>query len=298
MLVIDGVGKSYADGIQVLDDIRLEMAPGIFGLLGPNGAGKSTLMKVIVGLLAPDSGRATFNGIDVTKDPYTVRKWLGYLPQDFGVYPDATARELLEHLAVLKGLRDVRHRSKAVDRLLEETNLTPMKHRKLGTYSGGMLQRFGIAQALLGDPKLIVVDEPTAGLDPEERYRLLNLLAGLRQKSVILLSTHLVQDVEALCSRMAILAQGKILSEDNPADALAKLRGRLYRTHIEPEELVAFRSKYQVVSSRLVEGALSLHFLSNNDEGLQTFERAEPTLEDFYFFELDTARAALAAKAK
>jgi ABC-type multidrug transport system ATPase subunit len=294
MLQIENVGKTYAPGRQVLTDVTLSLPRGVFGLLGPNGAGKSTLMKIIVGLLRPDAGRVVFDGIDAARDARALRRRLGYLPQDFGLYPDATAGDLLEHLAKLKGLRQTAARKAEVDRLLEATNLTHVRGTRLGTFSGGMRQRFGVAQALLGSPDLIVVDEPTAGLDPEERYRLLNLLATLRREAVILLSTHIVQDVAELCPRMAILAGGRIVANTTPAAAVKQLEGRVRHARMAPEKLDQFRASHRVLSSRLVSGDVYVHFL---DEAAHDSPAADATLEDFYFSVVGAPAEPLAPRA-
>lgn len=289
MLVIEGVSKVYPTGAQALSGVTLTLERGVFGLLGPNGAGKSTLMKILVGILRPDSGRILFDGLDVARETKRVRQRLGYLPQDFGLYPDATAEGLLEHLATLKGIRSSAHRKMEVDRLLEATNLTYVRKQKLATFSGGMRQRFGIAQALIGSPDLVIVDEPTVGLDPEERHRLLNVLATFRRDAVVLLSTHIVQDVAELCPRMALLKDGQIAASESPAAALDSMRGRVVRTSIEPEHLTAFQQEHQVLSSRFVGGHLVVHFLTGSVA--VAHEVTEPTLEDYYFSHIRGFRA-------
>lgn len=281
MLVIEEVSKGYPTGKKALSGVTLTLERGLFGLLGPNGAGKSTLMKILVGILRPDSGRVLFDGVDVARNTKTIRQRLGYLPQDFGLYPDATAEGLLDHLATLKGIRTPANRKNEVNRLLEETNLAHVRKQKLATFSGGMRQRFGIAQALIGSPDLVIVDEPTVGLDPEERHRLLNVLSTFRRGAVVLLSTHLVQDVADLCPHMAILRDGRIVVSESPVTALDSMQGHVMRARIEPELLSEFQREHQVLSSRFVGGSLVVHYLT--DSTSLAHEVAEATLEDYYF---------------
>jgi len=281
-LRIENLSKTYPNGTVAVQNVDLTIPPGMFGLLGPNGAGKSTLMRIIATLQAPDSGSVTFGGMDVLRDKPALRKTLGYLPQEFGLYPKVTAVKLLNHFAVLEGMIDAKQRKSVVDALLQRTNLWPARKTKLGEYSGGMRQRFGIAVALLGDPKLIIVDEPTAGLDPEERVRFLNLLAEIGRESVVILSTHIVDDVAELCSRMAIIHEGRIRMRTEPTTAIDLLRGKIWRSVIGHGELEAYRERYTVLSSRLNLGnnVVRVHHESSPGDG---FEPAEPDLEDVYF---------------
>jgi ABC-type multidrug transport system ATPase subunit len=262
----------------------------MFGLLGPNGAGKSTLMRCIATLQRPTSGAITFDGVDVVADPGALRRQLGYLPQDFGVYPRVSALEMLDHLAVLKGLSDRRRRREAVEALLQQVNLWDVRKRPLAGYSGGMRQRFGIAQALLGDPRLVIVDEPTAGLDPEERNRFSNLLAEIGENVVVILSTHIVEDVTDLCARMAIVSDGRIVRTGTPHELVESIRGRVWRRTIERAELPALRARQAVISTRLREGRTVVHVLADAapEPG---FEPAPAALEDVYFATLAAARA-------
>ncbi len=281
-LRISHLSKRYPNGVQALSDVSLTVPSGMFGLLGPNGAGKSTLMRILATLQEPDEGTVTLGEIDVLAQKDSVRRLLGYLPQEFGLYPKLKARALLDHFAILKGLTDSKERNARVDALLEQTNLADARNRQLGGFSGGMKQRFGIAVALLADPRLIIVDEPTAGLDPTERVRFLNLLAELGEKSVVILSTHIVEDVSELCSRMAIINQGRILLETEPLAAQAELAGRLWRKQIPKVELPSYKSRFDVLSSRLVAGRTQVRVLSETVPDPQ-FEPVEPTLEDVYF---------------
>ncbi|HEX4951843.1 MAG TPA: ABC transporter ATP-binding protein [Thermoanaerobaculia bacterium] len=290
MLAIRSLSKTYANGVAALTDVSLDIPRGMFGLLGPNGAGKSTLMRTIATLQDPDGGSITFDGIDVLAEKDRVRRLLGYLPQDFGVYPRLSAEEMLDHFAVLKGLTDGRSRREVVKALLEQTNLYAVRRRKLGTFSGGMRQRFGIAQALLGDPKLIIVDEPTAGLDPEERQRFLNLLAEIGENVVVILSTHIVDDVSDLCSRMAILAGGRVRLAGEPGEVVAGLAGKIWRRGVEKAELARWRAECEVLSTRLVAGQTVLHVWSDGDPG-DGFEPVEASLEDVYFRSLGAGEA-------
>ncbi|HXU46612.1 MAG TPA: ABC transporter ATP-binding protein, partial [Thermoanaerobaculia bacterium] len=251
MLSIRHLSKTYGNGVRALSDVSLEIPAGMFGLLGPNGAGKSTLMRTIATLQEPDAGEIAFDGVDVLSDKQAVRRLLGYLPQDFGVYPKVTAEAMLDHFAVLKGLADRSERRAVVHALLERTNLWDVRSRKLGTFSGGMRQRFGIAQALLGDPRLVIVDEPTAGLDPEERNRFLNLLAEIGESVVVILSTHIVEDVTDLCSRMAILAGGELKLCGEPREAISGLAGRIWQKTISRPELASAEREFEVLSRRL-----------------------------------------------
>ncbi len=282
MLRIENLSKTYANGVQALKAVTLEIPRGMFGLLGPNGAGKSTLMRTIATLQEVDAGSLHFDAVDVLKEKHEVRKILGYLPQDLGIYPGTSAEVLLDHFAVLKGLISAAERRDVVERLLRMTNLYDVRRRKLGTFSGGMRRRFGIAQALLGDPQLIIVDEPTAGLDPQERIRFLNLLAAIGETAVVILSTHIVEDVHELCSRMAILAQGRVLLQGEPAALVARLEGRVWRKVVGRSEVARHQESLPVLSTRLAAGRTVIHVLSDGSPGAG-FETAMPDLEHVYF---------------
>jgi len=249
-LRISGLSKRYPNGVQALSDISLTIPAGMFGLLGPNGAGKSTLMRTLATLQEADAGAATFEGIDVLHEKERVREILGYLPQEFGVYPKVSALDLLNHFAVLKGINDSRKRRELVELLLQRTNLFEARHRRLGTFSGGMKQRFGIAQALLANPKLLIVDEPTAGLDPEERLRFLNLLADLGQNIVIILSTHIVSDISDLCRQVAIVARGQVVASGDPLALITKLQGRIWQRYVATAELAGYQKTHTVLATR------------------------------------------------
>lgn len=280
MLQLTGVNKRYPNRVLALHDVSLTIPNGLFGLLGPNGAGKSSLMRTLATLQDPDSGTIAFNGMDVLKDKKTFRHLLGYLPQHFGAYPRMSALAMLRHFAALKGLSG-RHRDQEVERLLVQTNLWEVRHQKIETFSGGMKQRYGIAQSLLGEPKLIIVDEPTAGLDPAERRRFQNLLAGLSNDLVVLLSTHIVDDVEDLCPKVAIMARGRILYAGTTVSLTRRLQGRLWTLVIDKAQLPALRTRYAVISSRFKSGGLEVKILAEAqpDESVP----AQPTLEDVYF---------------
>jgi ABC-type multidrug transport system ATPase subunit len=281
-LSIEGVSKTYPNGVQALKDVTLRIPAGMFGLLGPNGAGKSTLMRTIATLQEPDTGRITFGDVDVLKQKDTVRRMLGYLPQEFGVYPKVSAYELLNHFAVLKGLLDARARKESVEALLQRVNLYDVRKRRLGTFSGGMKQRFGIAQALLGDPKLIIVDEPTAGLDPSERLRFNNLLSEIGEQVVVILSTHIVDDVSDLCRRMAIIGQGRVLLAGDPMETIGTLKGRVWKKIVARDDLQAHERDWAVISTRLVAGRTQIHVLSSERPD-PSFEQVAPEIEDVYF---------------
>ena len=287
-LVIEGVSKTYPNGVRALQDVSLRIPAGMFGLLGPNGAGKSTLMRTLATLQEPDTGRISFGAVDVLKDKDAVRRMLGYLPQEFGVYPKVTAYELLNHFAVLKGIIDARQRKQTVEALLERTNLAEYRKRKLGTFSGGMKQRFGIAQALLGDPKLIIVDEPTAGLDPAERLRFNNLLSEIGEQVVVILSTHIVDDVSDLCRNMAIIGGGRVLLTGDPLRTIDTLRGRVWKKMVTRDDLPAYERDCAVISTRLVAGRTQIHVLSGTRPDA-SFEEVSPMLEDVYFSTLSSA---------
>jgi ABC-type multidrug transport system ATPase subunit len=281
-LSIRGLSKTYANGVRALSNVTLTIPPGMFGLLGPNGAGKSTLMRTVATLQEPDQGSIHLGGIDVLREKDRVRETLGYLPQEFGVYPNVTAERLLEHFAILKGISARGARSEVVAALLQQTNLYDVRKKKLGGFSGGMRQRFGVAVALLGHPKLIIVDEPTAGLDPAERVRFLNLLSELGEDAVVILSTHIVEDVSELCSRLAIIDQGAILLEAEPQRAVASLRGRIWRRLIQKSELLELQQSCSVVSTKLLGGRTLVHVHSDTAPG-PGFDQVEPDLEDVYF---------------
>ncbi len=291
MLAIDKLTHVYPNGVKALDDVSLTIPRGMYGLLGPNGAGKSTLMRTIATLQAPTSGTITFDGIDVIKDPEALRKTLGYLPQDFGVYPRVSAFDMLDHMAVLKGIANAKARRETVEYLLNQTNLWDVRKKALAGYSGGMRQRFGIAQALIGDPSLIIVDEPTAGLDPEERNRFLNLLAEIGENVVVILSTHIVEDVADLCPAMAIISGGRIVRQGGPVALIDELKGRIWVKTIDKGELEAFRAQHQVISTRLFTGRTVVHVLADNNPG-EGFTQVNGGLEDVYFSTLTAARKA------
>ncbi len=286
-LSITGLNKRYASGVQALNDVTLTIAQGMFGLLGQNGAGKSTLMRIIATLQDADSGSVMLGDIDVRTDKEAVRQRLGYLPQEFGLYPNVTAVDLLDHLALLKGVRDAKARKAVVTSLLQRTNLWDARTRKLGSFSGGMKQRFGIAQALIGDPKLIIVDEPTAGLDPEERNRFHNLLADIGENVVVILSTHIVSDVADLCQQMAILHQGRVRLVGAPSALVATLRGQLWRKHVSKDELAAIEREHNVISTRRTAGRTQVHVTAA--QAPPDFEAIEPDLEDLYFASMKSA---------
>ena len=281
-LEIANINKTYRDGVQALKNVTLSVPRGMFGLLGPNGAGKSTLMRILATLQEPDEGSIHLGGTDVLHQKDEVRKTLGYLPQEFGVYPKVSAESLLEHFALLKGIAEPRSRKDVVEALLRQVNLWEVRKQKLGSYSGGMKQRFGVAVALLGEPKLMIVDEPTAGLDPAERVRFLNLLSELGENSVVLLSTHIVEDVSELCTRMAIIDRGEILLEAEPLTAIEKMRGWIWRQVIAKNELAALEREHAVISTKLLAGRTLVRVYSDAAPG-PGFEPAEPDLEDVYF---------------
>ena len=281
-LRIRDVSKTYGNGVHALRQVSLTVPTGMYGLLGPNGAGKSTLMRILATLQEPDSGTVHLGDLDVVQEKAAVRRTLGYLPQEFGVYPKVSGEDLLEHFALLKGIAARSARREVVDALLRQVNLWDVRKQRLGGYSGGMKQRFGVAVALLGNPKLLIVDEPTAGLDPAERVRFLNLLSELGENSVVLLSTHIVEDVSELCTRMAIIDQGEILLEAVPLHAVDKLRGRIWRRIIEKSDLEALEREHAVISTKLLAGRTVVHVHSDGSPGA-AFEPAEPDLEDVYF---------------
>jgi len=296
MLEISNLSKCYPNGVQALSDVSLQIPAGMYGLLGPNGAGKSTLMRTIATLQQPDSGSIELDDLDVLQQPAALRKKLGYLPQDFGVYPRISALDMLDHMAVLKGFTNKKERREIVDKLLRQTNLHDVRKKALAGFSGGMRQRFGIAQALIGDPQLIIVDEPTAGLDPEERNRFLNLLSDIGENKVVILSTHIVDDVTNLCPRMAIIAEGRIVREGKPSDLINDLRGSVWVKTVARGEVEAHRNRHNVISSKLYAGRSILHVLSDTDPG-DDFGPHEPDLEDVYFSTLQSANGNVAEAA-
>ncbi len=281
-LIIRDLTKTYPNGVKALNQINLTLEKGMFGLLGPNGAGKSTLMRTIATLQDPDSGSIMLGDIDVVAEKQEVRKVLGYLPQDFGFYPKVSALDLLNHFAILKGISDKKERKEIVDALLQQTNLFEDRKRNVSEYSGGMRQRFGIAQALLGNPKLIIVDEPTAGLDPMERNRFHNILSEIGEQVIVILSTHIVDDVRTLCNRMVVMNHGTILLEGTPAEAVASVQGRIWRKAVEKSELAEFRMRLPVISHHVSEGRMMIHVMSD-DRPEDGFEPVDATLEDVYF---------------
>jgi ABC-2 type transport system ATP-binding protein len=281
-LVIRDLSKTYPNGTQALKDVSLDVPPGMFGLLGRNGAGKSTLMRILATLQEPDAGSVHLGGIDVLREKERVRQTLGYLPQSFGFHPRVSAERLLDHFAVLKGLVEPGVRRDVVEALLRRTNLWEVRGQRVGTFSGGMRQRLGVAVALLGNPRLIIVDEPTAGLDPEERVRFLNLLSEIGEASAVILSTHIVEDVEELCSRLAIIDRGEILLEAEPARAIDELRGRIWRRTVSRDELAALERELPVISTKLMAGRTVAHVHTDASPGA-AFEPVEPDLKDVYF---------------
>jgi ABC-2 type transport system ATP-binding protein len=281
-LQIKGLSKRYPNGVQALDRVELDLAPGMFGLLGPNGAGKSTLMRTLASLQEADTGSATLGDIDVLREPARLRKVLGYLPQDFGVYPKVSALELLDHLARLKGLTNTQERREVVDFLLKRTNLYDVRKQNLGGFSGGMRQRFGIAQALIGSPKLIIVDEPTAGLDPEERVRFHNLLADIGEDVIVILSTHIVDDVADLCASLAVINKGRVLLTGEPAQLVAAMAGKIWRKTVRKDEVAELKARLPLISTRLQAGRTLVRAYADvaPEPG---FESIEADLEDVYF---------------
>lgn len=281
-LTINNLHKTYKNGVVAINDISLEITNGMFGLLGPNGAGKSSLMKTIAGLQQPDSGTIFFNGTDCIEDPLFIKKQLGFLPQDFGVYPKISAYDLLTHIAILKGITNTKERKEQVNFLLEKVNLHQHSNKEVHTFSGGMRQRFGIAQALLGNPQLVIVDEPTAGLDPEERNRFNNLLNEISEDIIIILSTHLVEDVKNLCKEMAIIQNGTLLVKGKPNDFIAELTGKLWQKTIDKKQLIQYEKEYNVVLNQLNMGTVTIHVQSDAQPDT-SFKPILPNLEDVYF---------------
>jgi len=276
------LSKTYANGVKALDQVSLHIPQGMYGLLGPNGAGKSTLMRTLATLQEPDEGSIMLGAIDVLRQKDELRRTLGYLPQEFGVYPGARAQDLLDHFAILKGIATRAARREITEALLRRTNLWEVRKQKLGGYSGGMRQRFGVAVALLGHPQLLIVDEPTAGLDPAERVRFLNLLSELGESSVVILSTHIVEDVAELCTRMAIINKGQILHEGDPQQAISDLKGKIWRKVVEKQALAQAEAEYPVISTKLFSGRTVVHVYGNERPG-EGFEATETGLEDVYF---------------
>jgi len=284
MLVIGDLVKTYSSGVQALKGVSLELHPGVFGLLGPNGSGKTTLMKIVATLLEPDSGTIEMNGADLLTRKDHTRRMLGYLPQDFGLYPTLTAWQMLDYFAKLKGVTDKKERHALIDALLDRVNLSSERRQRLGEFSGGMRQRLGIAQALIGEPELIIVDEPTAGLDPEERVRFHNLISETAsENTVVILSTHIVSDVSNVCSSMAIIRQGKILSACSPRQAVDQLKGSVWEGSVSREQLSAFKSQFNVISSRNFDGQARVRVISKGQCPSGEFTEATPVLEDYYF---------------
>jgi len=281
-LKIEGLSKTYANGVKALDNVSLTISSGMYGLLGPNGAGKSTLMRTLATLQEPDTGHVTLGSIDVLLQKDEVRKLLGYLPQDFGVYPRVTAQDMLDYLALLKGMTNAAERKAVVEAMLQRCNLWDLRKKALTSFSGGMRQRFGIAQALLGNPQLLIVDEPTAGLDPSERNRFYNLLAEIGENVIVILSTHIVQDVMQLCTNMAIIHQGKVLFSGRPDTAVKGLDGTIWEKVIPKHDMSEYEQRYRVISSKLIAGRPLIHVYSPQDPG-DGFVPVTPDLEDVFF---------------
>ncbi|MDR5589605.1 ABC transporter ATP-binding protein [Christiangramia sp. SM2212] len=282
ILKIDNMSKTYPNGVRALDNISLNIPAGMYGLLGPNGAGKSTLMRILATIQEPDSGTISFQDVDVLKEKNELRKTLGYLPQAFGIYKKVSAEKLLHHFVILKGIESKSERRETVEALLKQTNLWDVRKQKLGGFSGGMKQRFGVAVALIGTPKLMIVDEPTAGLDPAERVRFLNLLSELGENSAVILSTHIVEDVSELCTNMAIINKGEILMEAVPLKAMENLRGLIWRRTVDKTHLSDYELKYEIISTKLLAGQTVIHIYSEENPG-DDFKPVEPDLEDVYF---------------
>ena len=284
MLVIRDLTKTYSSGVQALRGVSLELSPGVFGLLGPNGSGKTTLMKIVATLLEPDSGTIEMNGTDLLTRKDHTRRMLGYLPQDFGLYPTLTAWQMLNYFAKLKGITNKKERHALIDALLDRVNLSSERSQRLGEFSGGMRQRFGIAQALIGEPELIIVDEPTAGLDPEERLRFHNLISETAtENTVVILSTHIVSDVANLCSHMAIIRKGKILSACTPRHAVDELKGSVWEGSVPRDQLSDFKTQFNVISSRTLDGHARVRVIAKDQRPTGEFTEATPVLEDYYF---------------
>jgi len=286
-LTIKNLSKTYPNGVKALNDVSLNISNGMFGLLGANGAGKSSLMRTIASLQEPSSGTISFNDIDIISSPQEVRKNLGYLPQEFGVYPKISAEKLLNHMAILKGILDKKERKSQVAALLHQTNLYQHRKKSVYTFSGGMRQRFGIAQALLANPQLIIVDEPTAGLDPEERNRFLNLLSEIGENVIVILSTHIVEDIRDLCKNMDILSEGQIVVQGDPTQLVKSLEGKVWSKMIKKEDVGAYGKAFQVISTKLVSGETQIRVISDSRPE-QGFDRVDPNLEDLYFATVHT----------
>ena len=283
MLEIKGLKKTYASGVQALKGIDLEVSAGVFGLLGPNGAGKSTLMRILATLLEPDSGEVAVSGVDFINQKMAARRMLGYLPQEFGLYPTLTAEQTLVYFARLKGVTESKERARLIDALLERVNLADVRKQAVGGFSGGMRQRLGIAQALIGQPRIIIVDEPTAGLDPEERNRFHNLLSEIAgEATVVLLSTHIVSDVSTLCGQMSIIRRGEILAFSTPQAALAQIANVVWEAAVPREDVPALKSRFRVLSTRIFEGRVCVRVISRGGRPAEGFSPATPTLEDYY----------------
>ena len=282
ILEIKNLSKTYSNGVKAMDDVNLEIQSGMFGLLGPNGAGKSSLMRTIATLQEPDTGSIFFDGIDVLKNPIELRKRLGYLPQEFGVYPRINAYDLLDHLSILKGITKKSERKELVEALLNRVNLYEFRKKNVNKFSGGMKQRVGIAQALIGDPDLIIVDEPTAGLDPGERNRFYNLLADISEDKIVILSTHIVADVVELCQDFVIMNNGKVVYKGKPADAMDELKNKIWSKRIKKDEVVQYESEYNVLSKKMIGGQPVISILSE-DNPLNEFVPQEPSLEEVFF---------------
>jgi len=281
-LIIKDLTKTYPNGVKALNGINLKITNGMFGLLGANGAGKSSLMRTIASLQKPSAGTLSFNDVDIVDEPANIRQYLGYLPQEFGVYPKVSAEKLLNHLAVLKGVLDTKARKDQVTALLQQVNLYQHRKKAVYTFSGGMRQRFGIAQALLGNPQIIIVDEPTAGLDPEESNRFLNLLSEIGENVIVILSTHIVEDVLNLCPKMAIMSNGQIISQGNPSELVASIEGKIWSKIIAKSDLEIYKKAFSVISTKLIAGQTQIRVIAENkpEEG---FEMIIPNLEDYYF---------------
>ena len=287
-LIIKDLSKTYANGVKALDGVSIEIENGLFGLLGPNGAGKSSLMRTLATLQEADSGSAKLNDIDIFKQPHELRQVLGYLPQEFGVYPRISAEQLLNHLAILKGITKTSERKEEVKYLLNKVNLYDQRKKSVKGFSGGMKQRVGIAQTLLGNPKLIIVDEPTAGLDPGERNRFYNLLADVGKEVIVILSTHIVDDVRELCTKMAIMNEGRIVYHGSPDDAMNALQGKVYQKIVSRETLDTYAEQYQIISNKMVGGKPLIHVYSDTDPQ-NDFEQVKPNLEDVFFSKINTS---------
>lgn len=287
-LLIKNLSKTYSNGVKALDDVSIEIENGLFGLLGPNGAGKSSLMRTIATLQDADQGSVFFNDIDVFSNPEELRKNLGYLPQEFGVYPRITAEQLLDHMSILKGISNSKERKDLVNYLLNKVNLYEKRNKSVKGFSGGMKQRIGIAQALIGNPSLIIVDEPTAGLDPGERNRFYNLLADVGKDVIVILSTHIVDDVRELCTKMAIMNQGQLVFHGSPQMAIDELEGKVYQRVVEREELEDYAKEFSIISNKMIAGRPVIHIYSESNPG-KGFEAVRPNLEDVFFSKINTS---------